>query len=202
MTDTDAAVLWARISAMAAGVCANDPRSVGERRSDAAGAWGHGNEHLVCLCGSPACPAAQQPSKSNMVIRVIADPAAIEPRTPRNGPGQPAAAQPPHPRLTRPRPARPEVDTQPVSTAPRKDSGCRCSRHGKCHPLRPPRSAESQSAMPGLNPNRGIGPQPSSPNSSAHVICSAASLTVTCPPTAATSTTPLPGRWAPPIPRT
>lgn len=75
---TDAAVLWRRICAMAAEVCDADPRTVGQRRSDALGALGSLNEHLACQCGSQNCPSAGQPSKSNIVIRVIADQAAVD----------------------------------------------------------------------------------------------------------------------------
>ena len=43
----DAAVLDKKVSAMAATVCDNDPRSAGERRADAVGALANGNNHLV-----------------------------------------------------------------------------------------------------------------------------------------------------------
>ncbi|HYJ57532.1 MAG TPA: DUF222 domain-containing protein, partial [Mycobacterium sp.] len=58
LAPADAAVLKRRITAMVAGLCAGDPRTVGERWSDAVGAIGHGNEHLACRCGAPGCPAA------------------------------------------------------------------------------------------------------------------------------------------------
>ncbi|MDA4104563.1 hypothetical protein MMON44395_23755 [Mycolicibacterium monacense DSM 44395] len=73
----DAAALSARITALLKGICDNDPRSVGERRSCAVGAIVQGHDHLPCRCGSPACAAAA-PEKSNVVISVIADPAAVE----------------------------------------------------------------------------------------------------------------------------
>ncbi|WP_164478721.1 HNH endonuclease signature motif containing protein, partial [Mycolicibacterium stellerae] len=73
----DGAVLQQRVTAMVDGVCANDPRSAGERRSDAIGAIANGNDVLACRCGSPACPTTGVTPKSNVVIRVIADPAAI-----------------------------------------------------------------------------------------------------------------------------
>jgi hypothetical protein len=72
-----AAVMHQRITAMVAGLCAGDPRSAGERRSDAAGAIADGNDTLACRCGSSTCPRAGVTQKSNVVIRVIADPAAI-----------------------------------------------------------------------------------------------------------------------------
>lgn len=73
----DAAVLQATIAAMVKGVCENDPRTAGERRSDAAGAFIQGNDHLPCRCGSPGCTATGV-SKSRVVISVTADAAAID----------------------------------------------------------------------------------------------------------------------------
>ena len=73
----DAAALEQLIAGMVRGVCAEDPRSAGERRSDAMGAFIQGNEHLQCRCGSPTCVAAG-PAKSRVVIQVIADAAAVD----------------------------------------------------------------------------------------------------------------------------
>jgi hypothetical protein len=77
---TDAAALDKRVTAMANGVCDADPRSIGERRADALGALGNGQQHLACACGSPTCPVTgDQPApKSNVVIHVIADQQAVE----------------------------------------------------------------------------------------------------------------------------
>ena len=75
---TDAAVLQKRVTAMANGVCDGDPRSIGERRADALGALANGNQHLACACGSPTCPVAGERPKSNVVIRVIAEQAAVD----------------------------------------------------------------------------------------------------------------------------
>jgi len=77
LSAVDAAALARRISAMVAGVCQADPRTVGERWADALGALGNGNDQLSCRCAAPACPAAG-PGTSNVVIRVIADPAAVD----------------------------------------------------------------------------------------------------------------------------
>lgn len=74
----DAAVLSARITAMLKGVCGNDPRTVGERRSCAVGAIIQGQDRLPCRCGSPDCAAAAPATSSNVVVSVIADPAALE----------------------------------------------------------------------------------------------------------------------------
>ena len=75
---TDAAVLQQRVTAMARGVCDGDPRSIGERRADALGALTAGNQRLACACGSASCPVAGEQPKSNVVIRVIAERAAVD----------------------------------------------------------------------------------------------------------------------------
>ncbi|NVN50400.1 HNH endonuclease signature motif containing protein [Mycolicibacterium hippocampi] len=77
LSPTDAAALRARITAMVAGVCPDDPRTAGERWADAVGALGHGNTVLTCRCGGEHCPATPAPS-SSVVIRVIADQAAVD----------------------------------------------------------------------------------------------------------------------------
>lgn len=73
----DAAAYRARIAKLVKGLCDADPRPIGERRSDAMGAIGRGDDHLPCRCGSSAC-AASGPGKSNIVIHVIADEAAVD----------------------------------------------------------------------------------------------------------------------------
>ncbi|MGE2733277.1 DUF222 domain-containing protein [Mycolicibacterium vaccae] len=72
----DAAALQARITELVSGLCPDDPRSAGDRRSDALAAITHRTEHLSCRCGSQDCPATA-PQKSSVLIRVIADQAAI-----------------------------------------------------------------------------------------------------------------------------
>ncbi|BBX71929.1 HNH endonuclease signature motif containing protein [Mycolicibacterium psychrotolerans] len=68
-----------RILAMIDGVCANDPRSIGQRRSEAAGALLNGRTHLPCRCGSPDCPKADTPApQSNIVVHVIVDKTALD----------------------------------------------------------------------------------------------------------------------------
>lgn len=76
----DAAVLDRKVAAMVATVCPDDPRSSGERRSDAVGALANGNDHLPCECGSPACPAraAQPAPSSSVVVNVYADQSAVD----------------------------------------------------------------------------------------------------------------------------
>jgi hypothetical protein len=78
---TDAAVLKRRIAQMVQGVCDNDPRTMGERRSDAVGAIVTGSFHLACQCGSKTCLAGDAPSSSNVVINVLAEQSAIDAAT-------------------------------------------------------------------------------------------------------------------------
>jgi hypothetical protein len=75
---TDAAVLKRRIAQMVQGVCDNDPRTAGQLRSDAVGAIAAGTFQLACQCGSKHCPAADTPSSSHVVIRVLADQSTVE----------------------------------------------------------------------------------------------------------------------------
>lgn len=68
---TDGAALDERLDAMAAAVCERDPRTLDQRRSDALGALGHGEQVLGCACGSVECPAAQE-TANTVVIHVVA----------------------------------------------------------------------------------------------------------------------------------
>jgi hypothetical protein len=54
----DAAVLQQRVEEMARSVCEDDPRTLGERRSDALTALPTGITQLPCGCGATDCPAA------------------------------------------------------------------------------------------------------------------------------------------------
>jgi uncharacterized protein DUF222 len=90
---TDAAVLKRRLASMVQGVCANDPRTAAQRRSDAVGAIAAGTFHLACQCGSKECPAGDVPSSSNVVIRVLAEQSTVEAAA--GSAEQPAVAPPP-----------------------------------------------------------------------------------------------------------
>ncbi|MHA3024649.1 DUF222 domain-containing protein [Mycobacterium sp. BMJ-28] len=83
--------IWARVDAaagaafdtlldaMADSVCADDPRTKDQRRSDAILAIGTGTA-LMCQCGDPACPAADPArprTAGRFVIQVIATPATL-----------------------------------------------------------------------------------------------------------------------------
>jgi hypothetical protein len=74
---TDAHALDRRLDAVAATVCAHDPRSREQRRADALGALAAGADRLGCRCGRPDCAAGQKPPASPVVIHVIAEPAAL-----------------------------------------------------------------------------------------------------------------------------
>jgi hypothetical protein len=75
---TDAAVLKRRVAQMVQGVCDDDPRTIGERRSDAVGAIAASSFRLACRCGSKTCPAGDAPTSSNVVIRVLAEQSAVD----------------------------------------------------------------------------------------------------------------------------
>ena len=67
------------LNAMADTVCKKDPRSRGQLRAAAFGAFFHGFDRLVCHCGDPDCAAATIPSKvSKIVIHILADQATLD----------------------------------------------------------------------------------------------------------------------------
>jgi hypothetical protein len=71
---SDATVLERRLTAMAHAVCADDPRTLSQRRADALGALAAGGQHLSCQCGSPHCPAAEPDGRgAGVVIHVLTD---------------------------------------------------------------------------------------------------------------------------------
>ncbi|WP_186241415.1 HNH endonuclease signature motif containing protein [Mycobacterium simulans] len=74
----DAQALDRRLSALAATVCANDPRTRAQRRADAAGSLAAGSDRLECRCGRPDCAAAGRPGASPVVIHVIAEQATLD----------------------------------------------------------------------------------------------------------------------------
>ncbi len=70
---TDAHAIDARLDALAATVCPDDPRTRNQRRADAMGALAIGADRLSCRCGQTHCPAAAAPAPSPVVIHVIAN---------------------------------------------------------------------------------------------------------------------------------
>jgi hypothetical protein len=76
---TDAALLKQRLAAMVRGVCEDDPRTLGQRRTNAVGAVAAGSEHLSCQCENPACPAAGDDGRaSSVVVHVFTEQATTE----------------------------------------------------------------------------------------------------------------------------
>ncbi len=75
---TDGAVLKRRIAEMVQSLCDDDPRTAGERRSDAVGAILAGSDRLACTCGSDTCPSADAPRSSNVVVHVLAERSSVE----------------------------------------------------------------------------------------------------------------------------
>ncbi|BBX26793.1 HNH endonuclease signature motif containing protein [Mycolicibacterium alvei] len=65
---TDAALLRNLLNTMVRGVCDNDPRTLGQRRSDALGAIGAGADHLTCQCNNPDCDATGVDPRSRAVV--------------------------------------------------------------------------------------------------------------------------------------
>jgi Domain of unknown function (DUF222) len=77
LISTDAHAVDARLDALAATVCAQDPRTRNQRRADALGALVAGADRLECRCGRPDCPAGGKPAAGPVVIHVIAEHATI-----------------------------------------------------------------------------------------------------------------------------
>jgi hypothetical protein len=73
----DGFAVSAQLTALARTVCDDDPRTLGQRRSDAFGALAAKADRMVCRCGRPDCPATGT-AASAVVIHVIAEQATIE----------------------------------------------------------------------------------------------------------------------------
>lgn len=78
---TDAQAFNRRLDALANSVCADDPRTMQQRRADAYGALAVRAERLACLCGDPSCPAAEKPAPAPVVIHVVAEEATLQGRS-------------------------------------------------------------------------------------------------------------------------
>ncbi|WP_156767968.1 DUF222 domain-containing protein, partial [Mycobacterium sp. E1386] len=74
----DARALEKRLDAVAATVCAHDPRSREQRRADALGVLAAGADRLGCRCGRPDCAAGARPAAGAVVIHVVAEQAALD----------------------------------------------------------------------------------------------------------------------------
>lgn len=75
---TDASLLDHRLTALAHTVCADDPRTIDQRRADALGALAAGHARLACACGNADCPVADDAPPPTVVIHVLAEQATID----------------------------------------------------------------------------------------------------------------------------
>jgi len=82
---TDAHAVDARLDALADIVCADDPRTRKQRRSDAMGALAAGARRLACRCGSSDCPAGAAPAAGAVVVHVVATGDSLDGRDPTPG---------------------------------------------------------------------------------------------------------------------
>ncbi len=74
----DAQALDQRLDALAATVCAHDPRTAVQRRADALGALAAGADRLGCRCARPDCAAGTRRPAAPVVIHVIAEQATLD----------------------------------------------------------------------------------------------------------------------------
>lgn len=75
----DGAALDARLDALAATVCDNDPRTKSQRRADACGPLARYEATLACQCGSDDCPAAANRAEASAaVIHILAEQATVD----------------------------------------------------------------------------------------------------------------------------
>ncbi len=77
MYPTDATLLDRRLTALAHTVCADDPRTLDQRRADALGALAAGHSTLACACGRTDCPAGDDEAPA-VVVHVVAEASALE----------------------------------------------------------------------------------------------------------------------------
>lgn len=75
---TDATLLDRRLTALAHTVCANDPRTVEQRRADALGALASGHQTLACACGAQNCAGVQGNSVPQVIVHVVAEASVID----------------------------------------------------------------------------------------------------------------------------
>ena len=75
---SDALVVDARLEALAASVCDEDPRTRNQSRADAMGALAAGADRLDCQCRKSHCAAATTPVPRPVVMHVIAGQASVQ----------------------------------------------------------------------------------------------------------------------------
>jgi hypothetical protein len=80
LSAADSEVVKQRVEQMARSVCEDDPRTLGERRSEALTAISAGIQQLACQCENTDCQAAQRDATppATAVIHIVADAATVE----------------------------------------------------------------------------------------------------------------------------
>jgi hypothetical protein len=117
---TDGALLTRRLETMATAVCRTDPRTLGERRSDALGVVMAGATMLPCRCAQPDCPHTGTDARAQaVVIHVLTDHHPEHPTRP--GPGGSGPAGPSRPPT--PDPAPDPAAAAPATSTPTGPSG-------------------------------------------------------------------------------
>ncbi len=124
---TDADLLERRAEALARSVCPDDPRTHGERRTEALGIIAVNGDVLPCRCGKPDCPATgKDPRAEHLVIHVIT-----------NDPGDQDEPAGPTARRQRSRRQRSRRRCGPDDNGPDDDGAGRWARRrvaGRAHP--------------------------------------------------------------------
>ncbi|WP_165595641.1 HNH endonuclease signature motif containing protein [Mycolicibacterium novocastrense] len=117
LSTTDGVLLERRLAQMISQVCPDDPRTLGQRRSEALGAIAAGAQGLPCRCGSPQCPSAghDDARAAHFLINIIAEAATAAAAHAQTAQAQ---TQPP-PAQTQPAPAQSEPASAPAEAAER-----------------------------------------------------------------------------------
>jgi hypothetical protein len=151
---TDAELLKRRIAALVAVVCPHDPRSAGERRTQAVAVIAANGTSLPCPCGREDCAAAGPDARADaVVIHVIADqlPDAGPAPHPDAGPAPgPDAGPAPEPA---PGPEAPKVEPEPVQAQPDAEPPVADGANSSdltAEPVPAQAAAASRSPRPGL----------------------------------------------------
>ena len=81
MFATHAELADRKLTEMARGVCDADPRTIGQRRSEALGAILAGTDRIMCQCGDPKCSRANPDAAvaGSFIVHVVAEQAALQP---------------------------------------------------------------------------------------------------------------------------
>lgn len=153
---TDAELMDRRAEALARSVCPDDPRTHGERRTEALGIIAVNGDRLPCRCGKPDCPAAgTDPRAEHLLIHVIT-----------NNPGD-----------QDPDDSGPDGDGGPDDSAGPDDSG---SDDSGPDDKGPDGAGPDDNGPDDNHPNDGDGPDRAEPQDSA----APAGTSMPCPPTA------------------